>query len=54
MPDLGLEVLLKGKNFIRLLAGLGTALQISMVSVGISIPLGIVLGIFMTGKNPWI
>lgn len=51
MPDLGLEVLLKGKNLIRLLAGLGTALQISMVSVGISIPLGIVLGIFMAGKN---
>ena len=54
MPDLGLEVLLKGKNLIRLLAGLGTALQISMVSVGISIPLGIVLGIFMAGKNPLI
>lgn len=52
MPDLGLEVLLKGKNLIRLLAGLGTALQISMVSVGISIPLGIVLGVFMAGKNP--
>lgn len=54
MPDLGLEVLLKGKNLIRLLAGLGTALQISMVSVGISIPLGGVLGVFMTGKNPLI
>ncbi|MDO4344871.1 MAG: amino acid ABC transporter permease [Eubacteriales bacterium] len=54
MPDLGLEVLLKGKNFIRLLEGLGTALQISMISVAVSIPLGIVLGIFMAGKNPLI
>ena len=29
MPDLGIDVLLKGQNFIGLLAGLGTALQIS-------------------------
>lgn len=39
MPDLGIDVLLKGQNFIRLLAGLGTALQISMISVAISVPL---------------
>ena len=32
MPDLGIDVQLKGQNFIRLLAGLGTALQISMIS----------------------
>ena len=51
MVDLGLEVLLKGKNMARLLAGLGVALQISLVSVAISIPLGILLGIVMTGKN---
>lgn len=54
MPDLGLEVLMKGKNFSRLLAGLGTALQISMISVGISIPMGIILGVFMAGKKPLI
>lgn len=52
MPDLGLDVLLKGKNLERLLGGLGVALKISMISVGISIPLGIVLGILMTWKNP--
>ncbi len=52
MPDLGLEVLLKGKNMLRLLGGLGTALQISMISVLISIPLGILLGALMTWKNP--
>ena len=52
MPDLGLEVLLKGKNFIRILGGLWVALRISLISVAISIPLGILLGILMTFKNP--
>ncbi len=52
MPDLGLDVLLKGKNFSRLLGGLGVSLEISLISVAISIPLGIVLGILMTWKNP--
>ena len=40
MPDLGLEVLLKGKNMVRLLGGLGVALKISAVSVLLSLPLG--------------
>lgn len=52
MPDLGLEVLLKGKNMIRLLGGLGAALQISLVSVLLSIPFGILMGALMTWKNP--
>ena len=43
MPDLGLEVLFKGKNLIRLLGGLGVALKISAVSVLISLPLGLSL-----------
>lgn len=51
MPDLGLEVLLKGQNFARLWAGLGIALKISLISVLISIPLGLVLGVLMAGKN---
>lgn len=51
MPDLGFEVLLKGQNLFRLLAGLGVALRISLVSVLISIPLGILLGVAMTWKN---
>lgn len=50
MPDLGISVLLKGQNFIRMLAGLGVALKISLISVVISIPLGIVLGVLMTWK----
>ena len=52
MPNLGLEVLFKGSNFARLLGGLGVALEISMISVLISIPLGILIGIVMTWKNP--
>ena len=52
MPDLGISVLLKGQNFMRMLAGLGVALKISLISVVISIPLGIVLGVLMTWKNP--
>ena len=52
MPNLGLEVLLKGKNLARILGGLDAALKISMISVAISIPLGIILGILMTWKNP--
>ncbi len=52
MPDLGLEVLLKGKNMVRLLGGLWVALRISLIAVAISIPLGILLGALMTWKNP--
>ena len=52
MPDLGLDVLFKGKNMIRLLGGLWVAVRISLIAVAISIPLGILLGIVMTSKNP--
>ena len=51
MPDLGLEVLWKGRNFVRLLGGLWTALRISLLAVSISIPLGMLLGMLMTRKN---
>lgn len=51
MPDLGLDVIFKGQNFARLMAGLGTALQISLISVAISIPLGLIGGILMTLHN---
>lgn len=49
--DLGLEVLFKGKNLVRLFAGLGIALKISLISVLLSIPLGMLMGFCMTGKN---
>ncbi len=49
---MGFEVLLKGNNMLRLLLGVWTALRISLVSVLISIVLGILIGSIMTLKNP--
>ena len=48
---MGFEVLLKGKNLIRLLEGLGVALKISLISVSISMLLGMIAGMLMTVKN---
>ena len=52
MPGLGLEVVFKGRNFARILEGLGVALRISLISVTISIFAGILVGLLMTWKNP--
>lgn len=52
MPDSGISVLFMGKNFLRLLGGLWVTLRISLISVLLSIPLGILFGMFMTLKNP--
>jgi polar amino acid transport system permease protein len=52
MQDLGIDVLFKGTNMLRLLQGLWVALRISLISVGISIALGLVVGAVMTWKNP--
>ena len=51
---MGFEVLLKGKNMLRLLQGLGVALKISLISVVISIILGLILGMLMNLKKPLI
>lgn len=53
MLDSGIDVLFMGKNFLRLLEGLWVTLRISLISVGASIPLGILFGMFMTLKNPF-
>ena len=47
----GFGVLLKGNNLGRLFCGLWIAVEISLLSIAISIPLGILLGILMTRKN---
>lgn len=51
MLDLGLDVLFKGTNMLRLLQGLWVAVRISLVSIVISLPLGVVVGYLMTIKN---
>ncbi|MBD5544549.1 MAG: amino acid ABC transporter permease [Lachnospiraceae bacterium] len=51
MPNLGIDVLFKGKNFLRLLSGLWVAIRISLISVVISIALGLVMGMLMTSRN---
>lgn len=48
----GFDVLFKGSNLARLFEGLGIALRISIISVVISIFLGIVVGMLMSLKNP--
>lgn len=52
MQDLGIDILFKGSNMLRLLQGLWVALRISLIAVVISILLGIVVGAIMTWKNP--
>ncbi|MGN0170922.1 MAG: amino acid ABC transporter permease [Lachnospiraceae bacterium] len=51
MPNLGIDVIFKGINFWRLLGGLWVAVRISLISVAISIALGLVMGMLMTSRN---
>lgn len=53
MQDSGINVLFMGSNFLRLLGGLWVTVRISLISVILSIPLGILFGMFMTLKNPF-
>jgi polar amino acid transport system permease protein len=54
MQSLGIDVLFKGTNFLRLLGGLWVAIRISLISVAISIVLGLVMGVAMTSKNKFL
>ena len=51
MQNLGIDVLFKGTNFWRLLQGLWVSVEISMISVAISIVLGLAVGVLMTSEN---
>lgn len=51
MQSLGIDVLFKGTNFMRLLDGLWVAVRISLISVTISILLGLVVGVLMTSRG---
>lgn len=52
MQGSGIEVLFMGRNFARLIEGLWVTMRISIIAVLLSIPLGILFGMFMTLKNP--
>ena len=45
-------VLFRGKNFVRLLGGLGVTIEIALVSVALSLVLGFLFGMLMTIRNP--
>lgn len=52
MQALGLEVLFEGRNMCRLMEGLCVTMQISMLAVVLSLPLGVLFGAIMTSRNP--
>lgn len=52
LQNFGFDVLFKGSNMLRLLQGLWVALRISLISVALSIGLGLIVGAVMTLKNP--
>ena len=45
------EFLLQGTTIKRLLVGLGVTLRISLISVALSIPFGVLMGVLFTRKN---
>ena len=51
MQSLGIDVLFKGKNFLRLLEGLWVALKISLISCSFSILFGIIIGIILVSSK---
>lgn len=51
MQDSGIQVLFQGTNFLRLLEGLLISLRIAVIAMGISMVLGILLGMIMTTNN---
>ena len=51
MQNLGIDVLFKGSNMLRLLGGLWGSLRISLIAVAFSILLGIPLGILMSRES---
>lgn len=48
---MGAEFLLQGATIKRLLVGLGVTLRISLISVALSIPFGVLMGVLFTRKN---
>jgi polar amino acid transport system permease protein len=51
MQNLGIQVLFQGNNFLRLCGGLWESLRIAVISMALSIVLGMILGIVMTSPK---
>ena len=51
MQDLGISILFKGINFQRLLLGLWVTLRIALVTIGISVVLGLIFGLAMMSRS---
>lgn len=51
MQDLGIQVLFRGNNFLRLLEGMWAAVRIALIAMLFSIILGFLLGMIMTIHN---
>ncbi len=52
MQPMGISILFRGTNLLRLLGGLWITIRISVLSALLSIPLGILFGMFMRLKHP--
>ncbi|WP_313181765.1 amino acid ABC transporter permease [Lacrimispora sp.] len=51
MQNLGIRILFEGNNFLRLFSGLLVSLKIAVLSMVLSVGLGILLGMVMTSKK---
>lgn len=51
MQNLGIRILFEGNNFLRLFCGLLVSLKIAVLSMVLSVGLGILLGMVMTSKK---
>lgn len=51
MQNLGIRILFEGNNFLRLLGGLLVSLKVAVLSMALSVGLGILLGMVMTSKK---
>ncbi|MBR4458656.1 MAG: amino acid ABC transporter permease [Clostridia bacterium] len=51
MPDSGVSILFKGINFQRLLGGLWVTLHIALITIGLSLVLGLVFGLIMLSRR---
>lgn len=51
MQNLGIRILFEGNNFLRLFGGLLVSLRIAVISMVLSVGLGIVLGMVMTSRK---